>query len=91
MSGAAHVTGMDFSAEMLVGAAENCSGLSTCFQEAHRVLKPGGTFIIQDRTPEDCSLAGSSWELVNFIGSKLAGGQPIQEQDRWTIWIAKKE
>ncbi|AHV98304.1 class I SAM-dependent methyltransferase [Paenibacillus sabinae] len=104
-SGAVYVTGMDFSAEMLDGAAENCrdipniafaqgsaldtglkdgqydmlleralihhiKDLAACFREAHRVLKAGGTFIIQDRTPEDCSLAGSPSHIRGYFFEK---------------------
>ncbi|HEV2656679.1 MAG TPA: class I SAM-dependent methyltransferase, partial [Ktedonobacteraceae bacterium] len=95
--GAAHVTGVDFSREMLQGAQEHCQGydtitfkvgsalatglpderydlvleralthhlkpeeLSTCFAEARRLLRSGGVFIVQNRTPEDCSLPGNT-------------------------------
>lgn len=205
MSGAAHVTAMDFSLEMLKGAQANCKELSNidyvqgnawdtglvdeqmdvlleralihhiddldaCFQEANRILKSEGRFIIQDRTPEDCSLPGSEthirgyffekyprlldkeikrrhsseqvqhalqdngfeliaevsfWEtrrvyaavneleedllqrtgrsilhdlsdeelvaLVSYIKNKLGDSISIKEEDRWTIWIAKKK
>jgi 2-polyprenyl-3-methyl-5-hydroxy-6-metoxy-1,4-benzoquinol methylase len=33
--------------------------LQACFAEAFRILKHGGTCIIQDRTPEDCLVPGS--------------------------------
>jgi ubiquinone/menaquinone biosynthesis C-methylase UbiE len=204
LSDAEHVIAMDFSTEMLKGAAENCLGipnisfvegnalktgleddmidvlleravihhikqLKLCFDEAYRVLKPKGKFIIQDRTPEDCSLPGSShhirgyffekfprlleeeinrrysseqvldtlkesgfkvikemkyWEtrkqykdveqlkddlknrmgrsilhelsgleleeLVDYITNRVEGLKDINEEDRWTIWIAEK-
>lgn len=34
--------------------------LHACFAEAARILRPGGILLIQDRTPEDCLLPGSS-------------------------------
>ncbi|MUK89504.1 methyltransferase domain-containing protein [Ornithinibacillus sp. L9] len=43
------------------------SDLSSCFQEAHRLLKDGGTFIIQDRTPEDCLLPGDESHIRGYI------------------------
>jgi ubiquinone/menaquinone biosynthesis C-methylase UbiE len=145
--------------------------LQACFAEAYRLLQPGGTLVVQDRTPEDCLLPGSethvrgyfferypklsdketgrrpqsaavvqamraagfadvavqqAWEtrrtyaneaalaedllartgrsilhelndaelqdMVQFIQAKLQAreGQAIVEQDRWTIWVAKK-
>ncbi|MNO16808.1 putative methyltransferase YcgJ [compost metagenome] len=202
--GAEHVTGMDFSREMLEGAAWNCrdidnisfvqgnaldtrlgadtfdvlleralihhiAQLDLCFLEAWRVLKPGGRLIVQDRTPEDCALPGSVthlrgyffekfphlleqengrrhtskqvnealsaagfeavaelkfWEtraiyddfagleadllqrtgrsilheladgelaeLVSFMKERLGTVQPIEEKDRWTVWVAEK-
>ncbi|MBO0992802.1 class I SAM-dependent methyltransferase [Bacillus sp. SD088] len=33
--------------------------LEACFKEAYRVLKNDGFYIVQDRTPEDCLLAGN--------------------------------
>ncbi|MGG0656613.1 class I SAM-dependent methyltransferase [Rummeliibacillus pycnus] len=41
------------------------SDLDTCFREAYRILKPGGIYLIQDRTPEDCLLKG---DLENIRG-----------------------
>lgn len=105
LSGATHVTAMDFSAEMLKGAKENCkdldnitfvqgsaletnlneqqfdilleralihhiTDLEVCFQEANRVLKPNGRFIIQDRTPEDCAIQGSDAHMRGYFFEK---------------------
>ncbi|TMV44619.1 methyltransferase domain-containing protein [Paenibacillus mesophilus] len=36
------------------------SDLHACFVEAARILRPGGMLLVQDRTPEDCLLPGSS-------------------------------
>ena len=33
--------------------------LAACFREARRLLAGGGSFIVQDRTPEDCALPGA--------------------------------
>lgn len=41
--------------------------LTKCFQEAYRILKPQGTFIVQDRTPEDCLLEGSRDHLRGYL------------------------
>jgi ubiquinone/menaquinone biosynthesis C-methylase UbiE len=102
--GAASVTGVDFSREMLQGARENCSGyanidfvrgnalstgllaerydlileralihhlatddLRTCFIEAFRLLRLGGMLIVQDRTPEDCLMAGSKTNIRGYF------------------------
>lgn len=102
--GAEQVTGVDFSEEMLHGAAEYCreydqinfvignalntnlpSGkydviveralihhikdLSECFSEAFRLLKAGGTLIVQDRTAEDCLLPGSQMHIRGYFFS----------------------
>ncbi|AIQ64827.1 hypothetical protein PSTEL_18620 [Paenibacillus stellifer] len=203
-AGARRVTGLDSSAEMLKGAAQNCEGLRNVefvwgdavntgmaresydivleravihhlqnpvdsFREVERVLKPGGYLIVQDRTPDDCLQPRSQehirgyffekfprlleldirrrpsgamvrdainnsglalvkeftlWEirrtyrefqelsrdllgrtgrsllhelnddelleLVAYIGKKLPERDPVVEQDRWTLWIARK-
>ncbi|ADU32190.1 class I SAM-dependent methyltransferase [Evansella cellulosilytica] len=41
--------------------------LSVCFEEGHRVLKDGGHYIIQDRTPEDCLLEGSDTHIRGYF------------------------
>jgi len=104
--GAAHVTGVDFSAEMLKGAAANCQhmanvtflqgdayqsnlpansldmileralihhlkDLDACFKEAFRVLKNGGVFIIQDRTPNDCLMPGEENHIRGYFFEKF--------------------
>ncbi|MBR2564079.1 MAG: methyltransferase domain-containing protein [Paenibacillus sp.] len=104
-SRAAHVIGVDFSSEMLKGAARQCENLSnvtlqqgsaynsglpdntcdivleralihhlhdldSCFQEAKRILKAGGVFIIQDRTPEDCLLPGDENHIRGYFFEK---------------------
>ncbi|QDP39113.1 class I SAM-dependent methyltransferase [Radiobacillus deserti] len=37
------------------------------FQEAHRVLKNDGVYIVQDRTPEDCLLTGSEEHIRGYF------------------------
>ncbi|MFC4278816.1 class I SAM-dependent methyltransferase [Achromobacter aloeverae] len=140
-----------------------------CFAEAYRLLAPGGTLLIQDRTPEDVRIPGSPehirgyffdcfprlaaveagrrptdakvretlrrsgytalesttlWEtrrtyehfddlaqdlanrtgrsilhelddeelktLIAYIGERTGRTGPIQEKDRWTLWVARK-
>ncbi|WP_216829776.1 class I SAM-dependent methyltransferase [Alkalihalobacterium elongatum] len=41
--------------------------LRSCFTEGYRVLKDGGYYIIQDRTPEDCLLAGSDQHIRGYF------------------------
>jgi ubiquinone/menaquinone biosynthesis C-methylase UbiE len=38
-----------------------------CFAEAHRVLVPGGSLIVQDRTPDDVQLPGSSEHIRGYF------------------------
>nr|WP_017553777.1 class I SAM-dependent methyltransferase [Heyndrickxia coagulans] len=41
--------------------------LHACFKEAHRLLKDGGVFIIQDRTPDDCLLEGDNTNIRGYL------------------------
>ena len=41
--------------------------LNDAFAEALRILKPGSTLIVQDRTPEDCQLPGSETNIRGYI------------------------
>lgn len=41
--------------------------LEACFKEAYRLLKENGVLIVQDRTPEDCLLPGSSRHLRGYL------------------------
>ncbi|ASK60992.1 SAM-dependent methyltransferase [Virgibacillus phasianinus] len=45
--------------------------LKSCFNEAYRLLNDGGTFVVQDRTPKDCLLQGSSTHIRGYIFSKF--------------------
>ena len=38
-----------------------------CFAEARRVLAPGGSLIVQDRTPDDVQLPGSAEHLRGYF------------------------
>lgn len=40
---------------------------SACFREARRLLRTGGNYIIQDRTPDDVRLAGSPDHLRGYF------------------------
>jgi ubiquinone/menaquinone biosynthesis C-methylase UbiE len=102
--GAAEVTGVDFSLEMLKSAGEQCreyphvlfkqgdalqtglpseaydivleravthhlkqGDLPDCFAEALRLLRSGGTLIVQNRTPADYSLPGSQTHIRGYF------------------------
>jgi ubiquinone/menaquinone biosynthesis C-methylase UbiE len=102
--GAATVTGVDFSLEMLKSAGEQSQGytnvlfkqgdalhtglpseqydivleralthhlkqseLPACFAEALRLLRSGGSFIIQNRTPDDYALPGSHTHIRGYF------------------------
>ncbi|WP_078427652.1 class I SAM-dependent methyltransferase [Alkalihalobacterium alkalinitrilicum] len=41
--------------------------LRSCFAEGNRVLKDGGYYIVQDRTPEDCLLVGSDRHIRGYF------------------------
>lgn len=45
--------------------------LDRCFHEAYRLLSPGGLLMIQDRTPEDCLLPGSSSHIRGYFFEKF--------------------
>jgi len=45
--------------------------LPGCFQEANRVLKPGGVFIVQDRTPGDFLLPGDERHIRGYFFEKF--------------------
>ncbi|GIO29659.1 MULTISPECIES: class I SAM-dependent methyltransferase [Paenibacillus] len=45
--------------------------LPACFREARRMLKTGGTLIVQDRTPEDSVLPGSDTHIRGYIFEKF--------------------
>ncbi|MDY0394378.1 class I SAM-dependent methyltransferase [Virgibacillus halophilus] len=40
--------------------------LLSCFQEVYRLLKNGGYYILQDRTPEDCLLEGDNTHIRGY-------------------------
>jgi ubiquinone/menaquinone biosynthesis C-methylase UbiE len=113
--GAAEVTGVDFSLEMLKSAGEQCqhysnvlfkqgnalqtglpseaydivleravthhlkqADLPLCFAEALRLLRSGGTFIIQNRTPADYSLPGSRTHVRGYFHERYPHLQALE-------------
>jgi ubiquinone/menaquinone biosynthesis C-methylase UbiE len=44
-----------------------------CFAEALRLLKQGGILIVQDRTPGDCLLPGSTRHIRGYLFSQKSG------------------
>lgn len=56
--------------------------LPAFFQEAYRILKPGGFIIIQDRTPEDCFLPGSNEHLRGYLFEMFPHLKEIERKRR---------
>lgn len=48
------------------------------------LLARTGRSILHELSDEECA------HLVSFILKRLAGNEPIREQDRWSLWIGKK-
>jgi ubiquinone/menaquinone biosynthesis C-methylase UbiE len=51
----------------LIHHIHNGNELEKCFTEAFRLLKVGGTLVVQDRTPEDCLLPGSKKHIRGYF------------------------
>lgn len=47
------------------------NNLDECFSEANRVLRENGLFIIQDRTSDDCSIAGDQNHIRGYFFEKF--------------------
>lgn len=70
--GDAQETGLDSaSCDLILERAliHHLQELQPCFSEAHRLLRPGGVLLIQDRTPEDCLLTGSPEHIRGYFFS----------------------
>jgi len=52
--------------------------------EAYRLLKKDGVLLIQDRTPEDCFLEGSSTHIRGYFFSRFPKLQKIEVARRYT-------
>lgn len=69
-SGTAFATSLPKNSQDLIlerALIHHLTDMESCFSEAHRVLKKGGYYIIQDRTPEDCLLAGDASHIRGYI------------------------
>ncbi|WP_229776746.1 class I SAM-dependent methyltransferase [Alicyclobacillus cellulosilyticus] len=52
--------------------------------EAHRILAPGGRLVIQDRTPDDVDLPGSTAHIRGYFFERFPRLLEIERSRRWT-------
>lgn len=50
------------------------------FKESHRLLRPGGWIVVQDRTPEDCRLPGGPDHLRGYLFERFP--RLMEEENR---------
>ncbi|WP_010650353.1 class I SAM-dependent methyltransferase [Oceanobacillus massiliensis] len=68
--------------------------LKACFSEGYRVLRNGGIYIIQDRTPEDCILEGNDSHIRGYFTElfpKLIAKEISRRYDSQTVVRTLKE
>ncbi|SDJ16368.1 class I SAM-dependent methyltransferase [Salimicrobium halophilum] len=68
--GSAYDTGLSSNSLDLVlerALIHHLDDLHNCFDEAYRVLENNGCFVVQDRTPEDCLLKGSTSHIRGYM------------------------
>ncbi|WP_054704497.1 class I SAM-dependent methyltransferase [Bacillus sp. JCM 19041] len=58
------------------------SDYSPAFQEAHRLIRNGGTFLIQDRIADDCFLPGSSTHVRGYFFERFPHLVDIEKNRR---------
>ncbi|MDV2682852.1 class I SAM-dependent methyltransferase [Alkalihalophilus lindianensis] len=68
--GQAYETGLEGGCYQLLlerALIHHLEDLNACFKEGYRVLEKDGVYMIQDRTPEDCLLAGSETHIRGYF------------------------
>lgn len=61
------------------------SDLPACLAEAFRLLKPGGMYLIQDRTPEDVRVPASSTHIRGYYFECFPKLHDIEEKRRFCL------
>jgi 2-polyprenyl-3-methyl-5-hydroxy-6-metoxy-1,4-benzoquinol methylase len=83
--GQADQTGLDDeSVDVVLSRAliHHLTELSGFFSEMMRILKPNGTVLIQNRSPEDCFLPGSDTHIRGYFFEKYPRLREIEEKRR---------
>ncbi|MGY0691845.1 class I SAM-dependent methyltransferase [Virgibacillus sp. FSP13] len=65
--------------------------LTSCFSEAYRILRPEGTLLVQDRTPEDCLLKGNSHHIRGYLFSLFPHLAEMETKRRYASPVVKAE
>lgn len=85
--GDATATGLeDASVDLVCERAliHHLSELEPAMAEAHRILTPSGHLIVQDRTPEDVGLPGSSEHIRGYFFERFPRLLAIDQGRRWS-------
>lgn len=91
-----HTKLQDDSFDLVLSRAliHHLTDLSASFQEAYRILREHGTIIIQDRTPQDCLIPGSTSHIRGYFFTTFPHLLPIETKRRYesnTVIAALKE